>query len=224
MKKNASSAVMTAIILFLLFLLFTVCVMTLDVRPIGPAESSVGLASLNGAVFSACGSSVVWDKISDLAGLAAFAVAAAFALLGLVQLIRRRSLTQIDRDLYVLAGIYLLAMGFYVFFELFPVNCRPILVDGALEASYPSSHTFLALCILLTAIPSLGRRLKRPIPRRICTAALLLIGAVITLGRLLSGMHWLSDIVGAILLAAALSALCTAVTARVCREGDERKN
>ncbi len=213
--KNFRRAAWTAAIFFLLFILFTVSVLTLDVKPIGPNGSSVGLATLNETVFSACGASPAWDKISDLAFVLAFLVAGCFALLGMTQLIRRRSLAAVDHDLYVLAGIYALSAVFYVLFEIIPINCRPILVDGLLEASYPSSHAMLTFTIMLTAIPQFCRRLNKPLLRRVLILAAVAICLITAVGRLLSGMHWASDVIGAVLLAAALAALCSAITARI---------
>lgn len=199
--------------LFLLFALLTAAVLAVDVRPIGPEGSRIGLAALNGAVFAAIGTNAGWDLATDLLGAAALLTAVGFAGLGLWQLARRRSLARVDGDLLLLGGVYLLAALFYLLFECFTVNFRPILVEGALEAAFPSSHTLLVVCILSTAILQLRRRLARG-PIRAALSALAAAGMALTaVGRLCSGMHWLTDILGGILLGLALTALYAAAAA-----------
>ena len=80
-----------------------------------------------------------------------------------------------------------------------------VLTDGALEASYPSSHTMLVICIMGTAIMQFRRLLPEKKGLRIFLdgAAVLLI-VVTVVGRLLSGVHWFTDILAGVLLSSAL--------------------
>ena len=193
------------------FAVFTLLVRFVDVQPIGPAGSLVGFASVNGMLFNALGQSGMWDKITDLFLLAALLSAVCFAFLGLYQLVKRKSLKEVDRSLYVLAVFYVLVAVLYIFFEKVTVNYRPVLVDGALEASYPSTHTLLVCSFLSAAVLQLKERIKR---RNILTAvkvtAVLLI-VLTAVGRLLSGMHWFTDVLGALVLSSALVMLYQSV-------------
>ena len=124
--------------------------------------------------------------------------------MGLAQLIKRKSLWQVDYSLLVLGGFYIVVIVAFFLFELVEVNYRPVLINGSLEASYPSSTTLLVACIMPTAATELSRRIKAPSTRRwacaICTAFL----AFMVVGRILSGVHWFSDIIGGILLSGGL--------------------
>ena len=162
MKQKIYLSVASA--LFILFIIFTALVMALDVQPIGPNESSVGLASINDAFRNALGTTEsyneLWYDISELAGLIPLAMAGGFAILGLCQAIKRKSLLKVDNHLFVLAGFYAAVLVAYVAFEIVEINFRPVLMEGVLEASYPSSHTMLSLGICTTAIFELHELLK----------------------------------------------------------------
>ena len=197
-----------SIVLLTLFLIFTVIVMTVDVKPIGPNGSEVGLASINEPFADAVGFNELWYNISEYVGLIPLAIAGCFAILGICQAIKRKSLLKIDGHLFILAAFYVMLLFVYLDFELITVNYRPIILDGELEASYPSSHTMLALSIMITAIFELHELIKDK--KAILIAADILCGAialVILLGRLLSGVHWLTDIFAGILVSAALICL-----------------
>lgn len=205
MNRTTKRNLIITLGLFALFLLFTVLVTQVDVRAIGPQGSSVGLASLNGAVFDLLGVNPIWDQVTSILGVVALIVAAAFALIGLRQLIVRRSLWKVDINILLLGVFYLLVIALYILFDLVPVNFRPILVDGGLEASYPSSHTVLSVCVMATAMVQFRRSLfygRQGLFIADLAAGLIIILTVV--GRLLSGVHWFSDIAGGVLLSAAL--------------------
>lgn len=215
MKPKAKQNFTLTGIMFAVFAVFTLLVRFVDVQPIGPDGSSVGFASLNGSVFSLLGSSGSWDKITDLFLLAALLSAVCFALYGLYQLIRRKSFKEVDCSIYVLAGFYVLVAVMYVLFEALSVNNRPVLVDGALEASYPSSHTLIVCSFLTAAALQLKERLKNRNIRAVVMTAVALIIVLTAVGRLLSGMHWLTDILGALVLSSALVMLYQSVVVLV---------
>ena len=197
-----------------LFLVLIVLLRCVDVQPIGPEGSEVGLSALNGIVPATVGTHPFWYSLTELLGLLALAVAACFGGLGLYQWIRRKRLLAVDRNIMLLAAIYGAVLFLYVLFELLVVNYRPILVDGALEASFPSSHTMLALVVFGTAIPQILLRIRARLPRILLVALCALAMALTAVGRLLSGVHWFTDILGAILLSAALVFLYVALLPR----------
>ena len=200
------------IALFGLFFLFTALVMTVDVQPIGPNGSTVGLASINGAFRDALGTTEsyneLWYNISELAGLIPLATAGCFAIFGLCQAIKRKSLFKVDSHLFVLAGFYAALLLAYVGFEIIEINFRPVLIEGELEASYPSSHTMLSIGIMTTAIFELHELIKNKKALLIIfDVACIAIALTVLLGRLLSGVHWLTDIIAGILIVSALICL-----------------
>jgi len=211
LKKETQKRFFAAAGLLAAFALWTGLVCLVDVRPIGPQGSQIGLAALNGAMHAITGVHMTLYGITDWLGLVPLAVALGFALLGLVQWCKRKHLRQVDRSILVLGGFYLVVMAAYAFFEQVVINYRPVLIEGVLEASYPSSTTVLVLCIMPTALLQLNTRIKNLVCKR-CTAVLIIAFTVfMVVGRLLSGVHWLSDIIGGVLLSAGLVALYDAV-------------
>ncbi len=189
---------------FLLFLIWTACVLLLDVQAVGPNGSQVGFASINTAFHELTGVHMGIYDATDLLGLVPIVCVLGFAGLGLWQLIKRRSLFKVDKDILILGGFFILVMAAFVFFEICVVNYRPILIEGVLEASYPSSTTLLALSVMPVVGLQLRNRLGNP---KVKIPALIVIGlftAFMVVGRLLCGVHWLSDIIGGVLLSTSL--------------------
>jgi len=194
------------------FLMWTAAVRFLDVRAIGPQGSEVGFAGLNQWVHQLTGVHMGLYTLTDWLGLVPLGFALGFALLGLVQWIRRKSLWKVDRSILILGGFYLSVIGVFLLFEEVVVNYRPVLIEGVLEASYPSSTTLLVLCVMPTAILQLGERIKEPGLRRWVTGLLAIYIVFMVVGRLISGVHWVTDIIGGILLSAGLVLLYDAVS------------
>lgn len=199
MKRKKLLSFLPGAVLLVLFVLFTRSLAVVDVQPIGPEGSCVAYAAVNGAVHSLFGVHMVLYHITDWAGVAAILVAMGFGVLGLTQWIRRKSLAQVNRSLLLLGLYYVLVFGTYLFFEGYVVNRRPVLIGGILEASYPSSTTMLVLCVMPTAGMQLRRRI---LDRKLGKGAAMLCGlfaAAVVLGRLVSGVHWFTDILGGML-------------------------
>ena len=148
------------------FVLWTVLVSLVDIRAIGPNGSSVGFAALNGYVHKFTGVNFHLYTITDWLGLVPIGVAFGFAMLGLAQWIKRKSLLKVDRSLLALGGFYMVVMAAYIFFEIVVINYRPTLIDGYLEASYPSSTTMLVMCVMPTAMMQLHARIENDVFRR----------------------------------------------------------
>ena len=193
------------------FALWTAAVRYVDVAAIGPLGSAVGFASLNGFFHRFTGVHMWLYTATDWLSLIPVGFVLAFALLGLMQWISRRSLRNVDFSIFILGGFYMAVLAVFVFFELFPVNYRPVLIEGVLEASYPSSTTLLVMCMMPTAAMQLRGRIRNSGLRRGILFAITVFSALMVLGRLVSGVHWLTDIIGGALLSAGLVLLYDAV-------------
>lgn len=187
-----------------LFVIWTVMLCFVDREAIGPQESVVGFAALNDFVHNLTGTNTWLYNVTDWLGLVPFGVCFAFAIFGVAQLIMRRSLFKVDYSIKALGCFYIVVAAAYVLFEFVVINYRPVLIDGKLEASYPSSTTLLILCVIPTAIMQLNSRIKGK-KLRLCTNIILAsFIAFMVIGRLVSGVHWVSDIIGGALLSAGL--------------------
>ena len=202
-KKNKKRLVLGSS-LALSFVLWTVLVRFVDVQSIGPEGSSVGFATLNGFIHELTGVNWLLYTITDWLGLVPIAVALGFAILGLVQLIGRKSLWKVDHSILALGVFYIVVMAAYVFFEIVVINYRPTLIDGYLEASYPSSTTMLVMCVMPTAAIQLNARIKNTVFRRCAVITIIAFTAFMVIGRLVSGVHWITDIIGGALLSTAI--------------------
>ena len=207
MNKKKRKTLRAAICLLAAFLLWTAAVCTVDVRAIGPMGSSVGLAAVNGFVHRMTGVHMALYTLTDWLSVVPAGFAAGFAALGLAQWVGRKSILRVDRSILALGGFYMLVLAAYLFFEVFIVNYRPVLIEGVLEASYPSSTTVLVLCVMTTAAMQLSGRMKRGAGRRAALAGMAVFAALMVLLRFLSGVHWLTDIVGGVLLSGGLVCL-----------------
>lgn len=184
--------------------MWTILVRFIDLQAIGPQGSTVGFATLNGYIHGMIGVNLLLYEITDWLGLVPFGFVFGFAIFGLVQWIRRKDFLKVDRSLLVLGGFYIVVMVVYILFEMFVVNYRPVLINGHLEASYPSSTTTLVLCVMPTAIMQFQMRVKSIRFRRIIAVTISVFTVFMVIGRLMSGVHWITDIIGGFLLSAGL--------------------
>ena len=204
MKKKSRRLFFVGASLLAAFVLWTVLVCFVDVQAIGPEGSSVGFATLNGCVHDFTGVNMSLYVITDWLGLVPIGVAFGFAVLGLVQWIKRKSILKVDRSILALGGFYIVVMAVYILFEMVVINYRPTLIDGYLEASYPSSTTMLVMCMMPTAMMQLRARIKNKVFSRCVMIAIATFIAFMVIGRLVSGVHWITDIIGSALVSAAI--------------------
>lgn len=220
MNKPFKSNLFLTASLYLIFIIYTVSVKFVDVALIGNKLSPVGFSSLNEVFFNLFSKTktdglfvdntfqMICYNISEILGYFALLVAAFFVLVGVIQLLNYRSLKKVNKNIYVLGGFYVLVMAFYVLFEKVVINYRPVyeMNSEVLEASYPSSHTILTLCILLSAvlvIPYIYSNISKRL-YTVITILFYIIMIITVMTRLMSGVHWFTDILGGILLSAAL--------------------
>ncbi len=211
MKRKYQGAM--GIFLLAIFVLFTVSLGFVDVQPVGPNGSSVAYAELNLWVHQRIGVNWTLYHITDWAGVAAILIAFGFAVLGILQWIKRKKIWKVDKSILLLGVYYVLVFGVFVFFEYHVINLRPVLINGILEASYPSSTTMLAICVIPTAMLQFRRLMKKSRWINILCA---LFTAFMVIGRVFSGVHWFTDVLGGSLFGAAMVLLYSAVSGSDC--------
>lgn len=209
-KRKGKIAFTVGALLILAFTVWTALVSTIDLQAIGPRGSCVGFATLNGFFHNLIGTNMTLYIITDWLGLVPIAVALGFAILGLAQWIKRKSIFKVDKHILALGVFYIAVIAVYVLFEFIVINRRPVLISGYLEASYPSSTTMLVACIMPSALMVLKERIKSKRLRNIIFSTIIAFTAFMIIGRLISGVHWLSDIIGGALISAGLVTIYSA--------------
>lgn len=199
-KKN----VRITLTAFIAFVLWTVAITKIDLQAIGPRGTVVGFATLNDAFHKMTGVHLWLYEVTDWLGLVAIVFVLGFGVLGLIQLIRRRNLFKVDSDIIILGVFYILVIIGYVVLEEFAINYRPVIIEGRLESSYPSSTTLLILCVMPTAILQLKNRIKSVVVKNIIVLVISVFTLFMVVGRTISGVHWLTDMIGGILLSISL--------------------
>lgn len=204
MKKTNKKCFCSAACFLAAFALWTVLLCFVDVRAIGPMGSEVGFSSLNGWFHGLTGVNMALYTVTDWLGLVPIGVMAAFAALGFVQMVKRKSILKVERSILALGVFYVAVAAVFVLFEVAVVNYRPTLIEGRLEASYPSSTTMLVMCVMPTALMQLRARIKNALPGRFACIAVTAFTAFMVIGRVISGVHWVTDIIGGALISAGL--------------------
>ena len=219
MKKN----IIFAIISGGLFAALIVMLGRYDVAQIGPDGTSIGYSSINEKVHEMTGVHMAWYELTDILGYLAIGVCALFGLIGLIQLIRRRSFLLVDKTIYALGCFYVVVIGCYIFFEKFVINYRPIIMPGASapEASFPSSHTMLIITVMASTAIIAGLYIRKLFLRFLVRLLCAVIIVVTVCGRLYCGVHWFTDIIGGILLSLCLISLFAAVYSKT-SESDKK--
>ncbi len=223
MKRKHSRTKLSALTLLTAFVVFTVLLKTVDVQPIGPENTKVGFAVINQAVLQKIGVHTNWYTITDWLGILPILFALYFAAIGLYQIISQRSIRKVDSEILILGLFYVTLIAVYLFFEKFIINHRPVMISKVPEASYPSSHTMITLCIMATGAKQM--RILYPLRKKLCfctDTAAVLISTITILGRLYSGVHWFTDIVGGLLISSALIAFYCALIEFADKEKSKR--
>ena len=200
MKKKEKKSLLIGSIFLAMFTVWTVLIQTVDVQPLGQNGTGIGFAAFNCWFHHFTGVNMGIYTITDWMGLVPVAICLSFAGIGLVQLIKRRSLFMVDTDIMILGVYFVIVFLAYAIFEMIPINYRPVLIEGRMEASYPSATTLLVLSVMPALIEQIQRRLSGITAKRIIKIVAIAFSAFMVTGRLVSGVHWFTDIVGGVLL------------------------
>lgn len=204
MEQNKKKHLWTGIWFLLTFLLWTALIRCVDVQAAGPGGTKVGFAAFNLWFHHLTGVHMAIYTVTDWLGLVPIVICLCFGAAGVIQMVRRRSLFRVDPDIILLGLYYILVILAYLVFEIIPINYRPILIGGALEASYPSSTTLLVLSVMPTLKFQIDRRTDKPLVRNVTGIFVIAFSAFMVIGRLIAGVHWATDILGAVFLSAGL--------------------
>ena len=207
MNKKQIIYLTTSLSLLVFFCVWTLLVVFVDVKPLGVNSTNIGLSTMNVAFFNLTKENMTLYTITDWLGLVSIAICFCFGMLGLVQLIKRKSLFAVDKDILILGVYYIIVILMYLIFEMIPINYRPILIEGRMETSYPSSTTLLVLSVAPTLSFEIHKRIKNKKIVVLVDVLNISFSLFMVIGRLLSGVHWLSDIIGSIILSGGLFAL-----------------
>ena len=203
MKRNIS-IFFKGICFFKMFVIWTILIQIVDVKPLGVAGSNIGFSTMNCWFHKLTGVHMWIYTVTDWLGLEPVFICIVFGVVGLVQLIKRRDLFKVDASILLLGIYYILVIVAYLAFEMLPINYRPVLIDGRLEQSYPSSTTLLVLSVMPTFVYQIKGRISDRLCVNVLTYIAMLFAGLMVFGRLVAGVHWLTDIVGSILISAGL--------------------
>lgn len=218
MERKAGKQLLSGIIFIIAFVIWTILIQTIDVQPVGVNGTDIGFAAVNTRFFTLTGVNMTLYSITDWAGIVPLLVCMLFGIVGLAQIIKRKSLFKVDFDIIILGIYYVIVILCYLIFEMIPINYRPVLINGIAEASYPSSTTLLVMGVMPTLIFQVNRRFKENKVKKIINVITVLFSAFMVMGRLVSGVHWLTDIIGSILLSIGLFLIYKAVVMLIDKE------
>lgn len=221
MKKHIINFSITAA-LFVLFAVFTIIAKFVDTSLVLTTNTKIGLSSINKPIFNSIKISDAWGTVSTVLFLVAALVALALIVIGVREFIKTKQLSKVNHKILFLIGLYMLTVFFYFLFEILIVNYRPLLDEGLAKASYPSSHTLLVCVVCLSACFVVPDYIKNK-PLKITIISLLILISLLTpVTRMLAGMHWFSDIIGSLLLSAALVMCYYSTTCLVKKSNTEK--
>ena len=204
MKKNEKKTLIFGVIFIALFIVWTLLIVSIDVKPVGVNGTDIGFSTFNRWFHNLTGVNMTLYNITDWLGLVPVFVCILFGVVGLIQLIKRKSFLKVDFDIIVLGIYYITVIFLYFLFEMIPVNYRPILINGFMQISYPSSTTLLILSVMPTLTFQSNMRLKSRKIKIIINLITIIFSLFMVIGRLVSGVHWVTDIVGSCFLSAGL--------------------
>ena len=191
-------------IFVMMFALLTILIMTVDVQPVGQNGTDIGFAGFNTTFHEMTGVNMLLYTITDWLGLVPILICMIFGGVGFIQLVKRKSLLKVDKDIIILGIYYIIVIMAYLIFEMIPINYRPVPIEGIMEASYPSSTTLLVLSVMPTLVDQTDRRISDSFIKKLIGIFAVLFSIFMVTGRLISGVHWFTDIIGSIILSIGL--------------------
>lgn len=200
MKKLAYLLVPS--LFLVVFVVWTVLVKVIDVQYVG-AAGFLGFYSLNTQIndFVQSQNTELFNKLTDVLMYIAISTLVPFAVVGLVQLIKRKDLKKVDSAIYIILAGYVAMVVIYLAFEIVKINYSPLSTAEELKASYPSSHVMIYSVMMGAAVLGLLHFARMHDDLKLLINIFYMFS---TFGmaalRLLSGQHYFTDIIGALLV------------------------
>lgn len=196
------------------FIIWTILVKTVDVRYIN-GIGFLGFYQLNTDINFKIQlmDTKLFHVLSNILLYASMLTVLPFAILGVVELIKRKSLAKVDRILYILLGSYAAIVIFYFVFELVKINFSPLSTPEDLKPSYPSSHIFIFISLVGAGLIGFNHYKQN---KTLFIASFIEFGLLIVLMailRMFSGHHYFTDVIGGILLGLFISSASYSVSA-----------
>ena len=180
------------------FCLFCILMILLsfDVSVIAKSGEPVGLSHINNLMQYNENHTI--DKISDVLLYLSFAIIVIGAVIGILQLVKRKSLYKVDIEIIFLGIFFVLSIIIWIVFDKFiKVNVRPI---GSDDGSFPSTHVLLTTFLLLSGHGLCCIYLDKKLYKYGSLVLAILLIIIVTIFRLVSGMHYITDVLGGLLL------------------------
>ena len=99
--KNIKNIIIS-VSLFIISIIYTVMVKYVDVKQIGPNNSSVGFSGINKWFSNLIGSNMTIYKISELLGYIIMLLVLIYGFIGLYQFVKRKKITKVDKEIIIL--------------------------------------------------------------------------------------------------------------------------
>ena len=207
-------------------IIWTALVKVIDVHYVG-AAGSLGFYALNTQVndFVQSLNTKTFKLITDVLMFAAIATCLPFAIVGLVQLIKRKDLKKVDSTIYVILAGYVAMVVMYFVFEIVKINYSPLSTAEELKASYPSSHVLVYSVMMGMAVLGLLHFVKMHDDLKLLINIFYMFSTLAMAGlRLFSGQHYLTDIIGGVLLSYTILFAINSLYRYLKNENKEKEN
>ena len=184
------------------FVVWTALVKVIDVQYVG-AAGFLGFYHLNTQIndFVQNQNTHLFKTLTDVLMFAALSTLVPFAVVGLVQLIKRKDLKKVDSTIYIILAGYVAMVVIYFVFEIVKINYSPLSTAEELKASYPSSHVMIYSVMMGVAVLGLLHYAKMHDDLKLLINIFYMFSTLgVAVLRLLSGQHYFTDIIGALLI------------------------
>ncbi len=182
---------------FLALFLLLIILLSIDRATITFAGKEVGLSHLNNLVSYKFDDTL--DKVSDVLFYFSFSGVILGVVLGIMQLVKNKSLFAVDTKILFFGIFVILAIIFWLVFDKgLKINYRPI---DPTEGSFPSTHVFMTTFFMLAAHNLLCSLFKgNNIVKYGSLAVAIIFIVLVTIFRVSSGMHYITDVIGGLFI------------------------
>lgn len=182
-------------ILWLILLIFTILVSFVDVKIFNVTNTKIGLYSLNKIFLVNSINSNYINIISNGIFLICLLVIILMLLLITFEYFKTKKINKNNLNFFI--HFLIMVLIWIIFDKILIINYRPILINGNIEGSYPSTHVMVSTFVLLFLSDQLKKIFKNDKIFYIISIGLIIIQSI---SRILLTMHWFTDIIGGLLI------------------------